>query len=49
MYLREKNRRATSKQAKAKQTKADSGELKSEKGVYNWDDKWENYLSTVPR
>ena len=41
-------RKAVEKQSKATQTGADPGELKSDKGFYDWDEKWENYLSTIP-
>ena len=45
---RANSRSAVAKQAKATQAGADPGELKSDKGFYDWDDKWENYLSTIP-
>ena len=41
-------RKTVAKQAKAIQAGADPGELKSDKRFYEWDDKWENYLSTIP-
>ena len=41
-------RKIVAKQAKATQAGADPGELKSDKAFYEWDDKWENYLSTIP-
>ena len=41
-------RKTVAKQAKTIQAGADPGELKSDKRFYEWDDKWENYLSTIP-
>ena len=42
-------RTAVEKQPEADQVGADPGKLKLDKGFYNWDEKWENYLSTIPR
>ena len=36
------------KQSKTLQIAADPGELKSDKGYHNWNQRWENYLSTIP-
>ncbi len=41
-------RKAVAKQCKATQAGADPGELKSDKGYYELEDRWENYLSTIP-
>ena len=41
-------RKAVAKQCKATQAGADPGELKSDKGYYEWEDCLENYLSTIP-
>ena len=45
---RANSRCAVAKEAKATQAGVDPGELKSDKGIYDWDDKWENCLSIIP-
>ena len=47
--LQRANARASvAKKIKATQTAANTGELKSDKGYYEWEDKWKNYVSTIP-
>ena len=41
-------RKAVAKHSKATQAGAEPPELKSDKGFYDWEDRWENYLSTIP-
>ena len=41
-------RTAVEKHSKATQAGADLGELKSDEVFYDWDEKWENYVSTIP-
>ena len=43
----ENSRSAVAKQAKSTQAGTDPGELKSEKGLYDWDEKWKNCLSAI--
>ena len=42
------SRCAVAKEAKATQAGVDPGELKSDKGIYDWNGKWENCLSVIP-
>jgi len=39
---------SVAKQTKATQEVEDPGELKSDKGYYEWEYRWENYLSIIP-
>ena len=41
-------RKAVAKQCKATQAGAEPQELKSDKGFHEWEDRWDNYLSTIP-
>ena len=45
----ENSRSYVANQAKAAQAGVDPGELESDKRFYGWDDKRDNFLSTIPR
>ena len=45
---RAKSRCTVAKEAKATQAKTDPGDLKSDTGIYDWDNKWENCISLIP-